>query len=158
MSTEPCQNGKLIIFDWEGTLGLPGGELVPGTRATLELLKQQGFDLAIATSMGTASLHRLVEEHDLTPFFSHLQTSEMGYPKPDPQMLVEVLTSTGHQASDAIMVGDCSYDLSMAEEAKVASIGVLTGNDNKDRLAAAASNVTILDNINSLPEHLKLCP
>lgn len=156
MSAESCQNGKLIIFDWEGTLGLRGGELVPGTRATLDVLKQNGFDLAIATSMGTDGLLRLLEKHDLASFFSHLQTSEMGYPKPDPQMLVEVLAATAHSANNAVMVGDCSYDLSMAESAHVTPIGVLTGSDNKERLLAAAENATVLDTINDLPRYFNL--
>lgn len=158
MSTESCQNGKLIIFDWEGTLGLRGGELVPGTRATLELLKQHGFDMAIATSMGTASLNERIEEHDLGSFFNHLQTSEMGYPKPDPQMLVEVLTATAHTANDAVMVGDCSYDLIMAENTDIKAIGVLTGNDNEQRLLAETPNATVLNTINDLPHYFNIIP
>lgn len=156
MSAEVSPNGKIIILDWEGTIGQRGGGLIPGAKTTLELLKQNGFHLAIATSMGTKSINILVDEHDLRTLFCHIQTSEMGYPKPDPEMLAEVLLATGYTANDAVMVGDCNYDLLMAQEAKVKPIGVLTGNDNEERLIAEVEGATVLESINELPGYFNI--
>lgn len=156
MSTNAKSPPKLVIFDWEGTLGLCGGELIPGVKQTLECLTAHKIDLAIATSMSTARLKELVAEHQLADFFVYLQTSEMGFPKPDPQMLIEILESTEHSAANTIMIGDCTYDLIMAEQAQIAPFGVLTGGDNQERLLAAANNVIILESVSELPVFFSL--
>jgi phosphoglycolate phosphatase len=147
---------ELIIFDWEGTLGRSSNGLISGVKETLQVLKDHKILLAIATSMSFARLKELITEYELSDFFVHLQSSEMGYPKPDPQMLLAVLEATNCSAESAVMVGDCSYDLTMAAEAHVAAIGVLTGSDSEERLTSASDDVVVLDSVNELPRYYAL--
>ena len=47
--------------------------------------------------------------------------------KPAPDMLEELLWETDTPAERALMIGDSEYDLAMARNARVASVGVLCG-------------------------------
>lgn len=44
--------------------------------------------------------------------------------KPDPLMLQEILTVTGVSVEQAVMIGDSSYDLEMAQRLGMPRIGV----------------------------------
>lgn len=156
MSTESRKVPQLVIFDWEGTLGQHGCELLPGVRETLDILRAHSIDIAVATSMSTARLKELVAEFELSDYFVHLQTSQMGYPKPDPDMLHEILTATNHTLEQAVMVGDSTYDLEMANFAGMAMIGVLTGCDGRDQLTEISSTAVILESVTELPAYYQL--
>jgi phosphoglycolate phosphatase len=56
------------------------------------------------------------------------------FSKPHPQMINEILDEFMIQPSRALMVGDSSYDLEMAINAKVDSIGVSYGAQIKSEL------------------------
>lgn len=155
MSTKLGQNIKLVVFDWEGTL-CSHGELFPESKSTLMSLKQNNIMMALATSMSTAGVKALLRRYELEDFFQHIQTSEMGYPKPDPQMLREVLTACDIDAKQSIMVGDSIFDMTMATQANIASIAVLTGADNEQRFIENNPSTVIINAINDLPKLLGL--
>lgn len=148
-------NYKLIIFDWEGTLAKCDGCLFTGVKETLQLLIKNGFSCAIATSMCLSRLKNLLTETDIQQYFSYLQSADCGTTKPDPKMLTEVLAHTLYNNNEALMVGDSIYDVSMAENAHIAAVGVLSGTDTKERLANAKPQA-ILDSVNDLPNYLNL--
>ena len=145
---------RLLIFDWAGTLANYGDELMPGVRETLLALKDRGFQLAIATSMPMDSLKKALKHLGLREWFVHTQTSDMGYPKPSPEMLTEILLQTDTPVANAIMIGDSHYDIMMAKDAGMDSIGVLTGSSNEAVLQEAHAT-QILPSISEL---LTLCP
>jgi phosphoglycolate phosphatase len=151
--SEKSSTTNLIIFDWEGTLG-DCNALLPGIRETLHTLQTQGYELAIATSMGKAGLEDYLTSENIASFFSCCQTSDMGYSKPDPKMLQEILDQTGRETSETIMVGDCLYDMVMATDANIQGIGVLTGMDNAESLQYKMPHVVILESVAELPAFL----
>lgn len=152
MSTETIimtNRPKLLIFDWHGTLADNSGDLFPRVASTLAVLKRSNFTLALATSMPQARILALLEENNLHNCFSAIQTGDMEYQKPDPQMLLTILELTQHNAADAVMIGDSISDIVMAHEAQLVAIGVLSGCDSKHALEIVKP-LAILESVNDL--------
>ncbi|MSP52742.1 MAG: HAD family hydrolase [Gammaproteobacteria bacterium] len=146
---------KLLIFDWQGTLADNSGDLFSGVRETLDILKKNNFIVALATSMPREYIDVLLQENHIENYFTMIQTGDMGYQKPDPQMLHAILQATHHTASDALMIGDSLADVVMANDAGIAAVTVLSGSDTKIMLEMAKP-LLILESINELPNLLKL--
>ena len=145
---------KLIIFDWEGTLASCDGELFPGLREALALFRENNIDLAVATSMSTARLKGLIADNQLDNYFACLRTSEMGPAKPDPEMLTTILMMTGHEANEALMVGDSTFDMQMAIDANIFPVGVLSGSATAEQLHQIDENMLLLQDASELSSYL----
>ena len=146
---------KVLIFDWHGTLANNSGKLFPGVAQTLDILKQNNFCLALATSMPQESIIALLEDNHLETFFDIVQTGDMGYQKPDPKMLHAILQEINQSANNCLMIGDSIADLVMATDAGMASIAVLSGGDTKITLQMAEP-IAILDDVNELVNLLQV--
>lgn len=123
-----------IIFDWQGTLVDSAGQLFPGVRELLAHLKEQNFTLALATSTPLELMNYFIDEFNLSDFFDHIQTSDMGYAKPSGKMLEAVLESVDSSVERAVMIGDSDFDIMMANEAGMTSIGLLSGCSSQEAL------------------------
>ncbi|MGB5446208.1 MAG: HAD-IIIA family hydrolase [Psychromonas sp.] len=99
----------------------------PGIKAWLKILKEQGYILAVATGKGRNGLNRLLEEHDLSDFFAVTYCADEAFSKPHPLMLHNILTELDIKAEQALMIGDSSFDLEMANNANIDCIGVNYG-------------------------------
>lgn len=117
---------RLIIFDWNGTLGqydlTASPTLVEGARFVVETCYQQGFWLAIASSASRTQLKRVLEMFKLEPFFLAVQCGDDGFNKPHPGMIFAILDQLGVAPSEAIMVGDSQIDMQLAKNAGVDGI------------------------------------
>jgi phosphoglycolate phosphatase len=72
-------------------------------------------------------------------FFRTIQAADMAPSKPHPAMLLQALEATGVKPENAIFVGDTTYDMKMAQAAKVRSMGVSWRYHEAERLAAAGA-------------------
>lgn len=109
-------------------------ELFPGTRETLELLKEAGFALAVATGKGRAGLDKALHQTALAELFAATRCSDETRSKPHPRMLNELLQELQVAPQQALMVGDTEYDLQMANRAGVGSVAVSYGVHARERL------------------------
>jgi len=109
-------------------------ELFPGARETLQLLKDAGFLLAIATGKGRLGLDRVLSHTGLDGVFAATRCSDETRSKPHPQMLEEILQQLGVDAQQALMVGDTEYDMHMARQAGVYPVAVSYGVHDRQRL------------------------
>lgn len=130
-----------------------GTELFPGARETLLLLREAGFDLAVATGKGRTGLDKALEHAELESMFSVTRCADETRSKPHPQMLMEILGETGVDASQALMIGDTEYDMEMALQAGVHAVAVSYGVHERDRLMAHQPLVC-LDTISELVDWL----
>jgi phosphoglycolate phosphatase len=62
------------------------------------------------------------------------KTMDECFSKPHPQMINEILDFLMIESARALMIGDSSYDLEMAANAKVDSLGVTYGAQNLSQL------------------------
>lgn len=117
--------------------------LFPGAIEALEALTAAGFLLGVATGKARRGLAAVLEHHGLGRFFHTLQTADDGPGKPHPSMLLRAMAETGAAPADTVMIGDTTFDMTMARGASVAAIGVVWGYHEPAELAAAGAHVLI---------------
>ena len=130
-----------------------------GVAELLTALKLQGVKLAVATGKSRKGLDRVLNQTMSHKFFVVTRAASETRSKPDPLMLAEILHVTGVAAENAIMVGDTSYDLEMAQNIAMPRIGVSYGVHTPETLAqfnplAIAEDVASLHQI--LLNHVNL--
>jgi phosphoglycolate phosphatase len=108
--------------------------LFDGAALALAELQAQGFMLAIATGKGRNGLNRSLEASGLAPYIHASRCADECFSKPHPQMLLELMDELGVAAERTLMIGDTSFDLQMASNAGVASLGVCYGAHPLDEL------------------------
>jgi len=97
----------------------------PGIQALLGDLDAAGVKMAVASNKFQAGTEFLIREFfPEIPFIAILGNRE-GYPlKPDPEIVAEVLRSSGLEPEDSVMVGDSDTDMRTAANGGIAGIAV----------------------------------
>lgn len=98
-----------------------------GVSELLHDLKGQQLKLAVATGKSRRGLDRVLNKTQSHDLFEVTRAASETKSKPDPLMLEEILAVTGVAVEHAVMVGDTSYDLEMAANLGMRSIGVSYG-------------------------------
>lgn len=101
--------------------------LFDGAAQTVMTLNKQGFKQAVATGKGRRGLNLALEHCGLGRYFHATRTVDECFSKPHPQMLDELMEDLVVMPERTLMIGDTSYDLQMAKNAGVSSIGVSYG-------------------------------
>lgn len=99
----------------------------PGVMATLEQIKSDGHIITVATGKARRGLNRILTNMQLLDFFHASRCSDETQSKPHPQMLFELLQQFSTQPGDALMVGDTTFDMEMAQRAQIPRIAVSYG-------------------------------
>lgn len=113
--------------------------LFDGMRELLERLHADGWLLAVATGKSDRGLIACLEGHGIRDMFVSLQTADRHPSKPHPAMLEAALAEAGVSASDAVMIGDTTFDIDMAAAAGVRAVGVAWGYHEADELIASGA-------------------
>lgn len=115
-------------------------QLYPGALDCLDTLATlPGVTLGIATGKPMRGLLSILSAHGLSDRFATRQTAD-GHPsKPHPAMLQSALAETGVAPGRAVMVGDSSFDMAMAQSAGVLGYGVGWGFHAAPDLRAAGA-------------------
>ena len=100
----------------------------------LTQLKQQNKLLAVATGKGREGLNHVLNVSETSAFFITTRCAGEMPSKPDPTMLHSILEELNLAPHEAIMIGDTSHDLKMAQNAGVDSIGVTFGVHDREVL------------------------
>lgn len=102
--------------------------LYPGAEEALRVLAaRDDLLLAIATGKARRGLNAMIEAHGWQKLFFSTQTADDHPSKPHPSMIETILSESGLDARDAVMIGDTSFDMEMARAAGVAGFGVAWG-------------------------------
>lgn len=102
-------------------------QLYDGIQTLIETLHSQGKLLAVATGKSRKGLDRVLHESKLEPFFTATRGADETKSKPNPLMLNEILAETGVNVDNAVMIGDTSYDMEMAQNIGMDRIAVSYG-------------------------------
>jgi phosphoglycolate phosphatase len=128
-------------------------ELFDGALETLELLRERGYRLAIATGKARRGLDRVLGKLALTAHFDATRCADETRSKPDPQMLHELMNELALPPERTLMIGDTEYDMQMAANAGVAALAVSYGVHPVDALLRIGARGHI-DAISELPDWL----
>ena len=127
--------------------------LFPDSFATVRALHDAGYLLGVATAKGRVGLERELAATGLAPFFHGTRTVDEAPSKPAPGMLLGLYDELGVRPEETLMIGDTSFDLEMANNARCASVGVLTGAQTAEHLAPLEP-LAILAGVGELPAWL----
>jgi phosphoglycolate phosphatase len=105
--------------------------------------------LGIITMKSRRGLERVVDAYDIRQFFRVLKSADDGRGKPNPDLMLDAIRETGVDASQALMVGDTSFDILMAKSAGTKAIGVGWGYQTVEELEESGA-----DAIAETPEDL----
>lgn len=99
--------------------------LYPGARACLDALAgREDLLLGIATGKSRRGLDAMLDHHGLRGHFVTLQTADNHPSKPSPAMLLAACDEAGVDPAKAVMIGDTTFDMQMALNARTAALGV----------------------------------
>jgi phosphoglycolate phosphatase len=124
--------------------------LFEDVESVLQSLQAAGHVLAIATGKSRLGLNRVFKSSSLEQYFLYSRCADETKSKPHPLMLNELIVESGIDVNDALMIGDSIYDIEMAVNAGIKSIGVSYGVHSSQQLTAAGAERVI----NSLKELL----
>lgn len=117
--------------------------LFPGIAELLAALDRPEVLLGIATGKNMRGLRATLARHDLAGRFATLQTPDTCRGKPHPEMVERALAETGATTMTTYVIGDTTYDMQMAYNARVAGIGVAWGYHAPEALLAAGARQVI---------------
>lgn len=118
-------------------------DLFPGVMDTLGVLREKGHQLAVATSKSRAGLDRIFQALGLADFFDASRCADETASKPHPQMLHELLAHFAVTADEAVMIGDTTYDMEMAQVIDMPRIAVSYGAHHPERMAVYQPEMTL---------------
>ena len=119
--------------------GLHEEPMYPGALSALDEIRAAGCDMGIATGKSRRGLTALLHRHALQGHFVTLQTADTNAGKPHPEMLLKAMDEAGALPAETVMIGDTSFDMEMARNAGVASIGVGWGYHEPGELTGAGA-------------------
>jgi len=123
--------------------------LYPDADEVIRALDQAGWILGVATGKARVGLDHVLEIHNMMDLFVTKQTSDSAAGKPNPEMLHNAMRETGVDADCVFMVGDTTYDITMAVNAGTKAIGVSWGYHEAGELLEAGAH-TVVDSYKEL--------
>jgi len=102
-------------------------KLFPGIAEILGKLADSDLLLGVVTGASRRGLAETLARHELAPLFQVTRTADDGPGKPHPAMVRAALTELGATPSEAVVIGDTTYDMEMARAAGSAALGVSWG-------------------------------
>jgi phosphoglycolate phosphatase len=123
--------------------------LFDGVEQVLQQLKAQNVMLAVATGKARQGLRRMFAETGLEKYFDTSRCADEAQSKPHPDMLQQILQELDIKAEQAVMVGDTSHDMKMAQAINMPRVGVTHGVHGREILSQFAPTA-IIDSIPQL--------
>lgn len=141
---ERCADTYRRVFDEDNHPGVV--TLFPHVLETLAALHGRRVQLAICSSRGRPTLDGFVHTFGLEGYFGMVVgADDVQRHKPHPDPVLAILRRLGVAASEALVVGDASYDILMGSRAGCRTCGVTYGNQSADDLHEAGADWLIGD-------------
>ena len=119
--------------------------LFGGARETIAELHDAGYRLGVATGKSRKGLERALESTGLKQYFHATRTADMTFSKPNPAMLLELMDELAVNAGRALMIGDTTHDVQMAQNAGVDAVAIGHGAHPAEQLLALAPLALVQD-------------
>lgn len=129
--------------------GEPESPLYDGAIEAIVGLHGAGYLLGIATGKSRRGLDIMLETFDLADYFITLQTSDRAPSKPHPGMVDQAVAEAGVTPGETVVIGDTSFDMEMAINARARAIGVSWGYHETAELHRSGA-LTVIDNFAAL--------
>lgn len=101
--------------------------LFTGVKNMLSALKDNKYQLAIATGKTRKGLDWAMQGTGLNSFFDITRSADESASKPQPLMLEQIIKEMDAEKQRVVMIGDSVHDIQMANNAGIAAIAVSCG-------------------------------
>jgi HAD superfamily hydrolase (TIGR01509 family) len=132
------------------------GEVEPMDRARdlLEALRQRGHSVVLASSAKPEEVEHYLDLLDARELANGWTTSaDVRATKPEPDLVIAALQKADAPPSEAVMIGDSTWDVRAADGAGVQTLGVMTGGFCEDELLHAGA-ATVFESVADLCDAL----
>lgn len=130
---------------------------LPGAQALLRELTEKRVPWAIATSGALRTAGPVLERLGVPAGVPVVTRDQVPYAKPNPDLFLRAMEQLGIDPVDGVVVGDSVWDLLAARQARMLSVGVLSGGYGGDELNRAGA-YRVYDDPEDLRLHLdELC-
>ncbi|MCX6182283.1 MAG: HAD hydrolase-like protein [Bacteroidetes bacterium] len=140
--------GAVAIYrEYYSTKGIFENKLYEGIDEVLEMLKYQGYTLALATGKPTYYAEIILKHFEIDHYFSAVVGSNMDGSRSDKQEIIaEVFKQLKYnpEVHEATMIGDRYHDVHGAKQHNIPCIGVSYGYSEGDELIEAGA-VQVID-------------
>ena len=111
----------------------------PALFTMLQVLRDEKVTVTIASSKRRHLIDAVLEHHQIDTYFSLVVgASDVTNHKPHPESVHHTVEKLRFAPRDVVVIGDSTYDLEMAHNAGVDSIGVTTGIHSHEILASTS--------------------
>lgn len=117
--------------------------LYPQTREVLAKLREEHYDLAIATGKSAKGLAEDLMLLNIGDWFVATRTADQTFSKPNPKMLYQIMDMLNVSPRKTLMVGDSVVDIQMALNAEVDAIGIHSDATQREILLSQGAKKTI---------------
>jgi HAD superfamily hydrolase (TIGR01509 family) len=131
-------------------------ELLPDARRLIEVLKERGHAVVLASSAKSEEVEHYLDLLDARDLVDGWTTSaDVEHTKPHPDLVAAGLEKAG--GGPGVMVGDSTWDGEAARRCGVQTVGLLTGGFSEQELLAAGAAV-VFESIADLIDGLDRTP
>ncbi|MEP9356566.1 HAD-IA family hydrolase [Xanthobacter sp. KR7-65] len=124
--------------------GEPPEPMFDGARAVLDALRQrEDIVLGIVTGKSRRGVDRVLAAHAMEGWFATIQTADDAPSKPHPAMVFQAMGEIGARPDATVVVGDTTYDVSMALQAGASALGVSWGYHEASALERAGADQVV---------------
>ncbi|WVN42628.1 HAD-IA family hydrolase [beta proteobacterium MWH-UniP1] len=96
----------------------------PGMTAVFDHLKEAGLPLAVATGKSRVGLERAFDATSTRHYFDTSRCADETDPKPAPTMVLEICEELSISPAAALVIGDTTHDILMAQSAGASALAV----------------------------------
>ncbi|KCZ93922.1 HAD-IA family hydrolase [Hyphomonas johnsonii] len=114
--------------------------LYDGAIETLQMLRDTGWLIAMATGKSRRGIRAIFEMHPLESYFDTIWCADDGPGKPHPFMVEQAMGALGAEPHQSLMIGDAIHDIHMGRAAGVRTLGVSWGFGAASELSAAGAD------------------
>jgi phosphoglycolate phosphatase len=139
------------IYDRYDADALKRWNLYPDTLEVLEMMKHQGFQMAVVSNVGKCSLIAAMEKLRLSHLIQlTISRNEVFKIKPDPEGLLTAAKALGVKPAEVLFVGDSRNDVGAARQAGMQAGYLRGGEDSQEAMALFPADIE-LDELIQLP-------
>ena len=138
-------------------IGLWESELYPDVENTLQILKEQGHTLAVASSKPEQFCKKLLEHFKIADYFTMIGGATMdGKVNTKIEVLEYVLAALKiKDRKNVVLVGDTKYDAEGARKAGISCIGITYGFEQDLAAMEAEGTVAVLDTLPQVAKRIE---
>lgn len=149
-----AEDYKRAFFAMRASGALDPEPLFEGVAEAIETLDAKGWLLGVATGKSDRGLKHILEHHGLAHRFVTLQTADRHPSKPHPSMVEAAMAEAGASPQTTAMIGDTSFDMTMARAAGAHAIGVAWGYHTMHELLESGAG-HVVEHAAALPAQLE---